>query len=95
MPELTEEQIKDHILFKLHWKKYWGARHTALESVRKGIPKHLAGNYVDAAKELIKEGLIVSKPTSYGLQISLNPNRREEIIKRAESFIKNNLSGFH
>jgi hypothetical protein len=88
MPEISDEEIKDNILFKLHWKKYWGARHTALESVKKGIPKHLGGRYVDMAKELIKEGLIVSKPTSYGLQISLNPKLREEIIERAEKFAK-------
>lgn len=88
MPELTDEEIKSHILFKLHWKKYWGGRHTALESVKKGIPKHLGGRYVDVAKELIKEGLLLSKPTSYGLQISLNPKLREEIIERAEKFAK-------
>jgi len=88
MPEISDGEIKDNILFKLHWRKYWGARHTALESVKKGIPKHLGGRYVDMAKELIKEGLIVSKPTSYGLQISLNPKLREEIIGRAERFAK-------
>ncbi|MBS3052323.1 MAG: hypothetical protein J4428_03055 [Candidatus Aenigmarchaeota archaeon] len=84
----TVEQIKNHILFKLHWKKFWGGKHTAIESVKKGIPAHLSGRYVDMTRELIKDGLILSKPTSYGLQISLNPNKREEIIKRAESFAK-------
>ena len=88
MPELTDEGIKSHILFKLHWKKYWGGRHTALESVKKGIPKHLGGRYIDIAKELIKEGLLLSKPTSYGLQISLNPRLREVIIERADKFAR-------
>jgi hypothetical protein len=82
----TDEEIKDHILFKLHWKRYWGARHTALESVKKGIPKHLGGRYMEMTEELIKEGFVISKPTSYGLQISLNPKKREEIIKRSEKF---------
>lgn len=88
MPEIADEEIKSHILFKLHWKKYWGGRHTALESVKKGIPKHLGGRYIDLAKELIKESLIISKPTSYGLQISLNPRFRQEIIERAERFAR-------
>jgi len=88
MPEVTDKEIKSHVLFKLHWKKYWGGRHTALESVKKGIPKHLGGKYIDMAKELIKEGLLLSKPTSYGLQISLNPRLREEIVERAERFAK-------
>jgi hypothetical protein len=88
MPEITDEEIKSHILFKLHWKKYWGGRHTAIESVKKGVPKHLGGRYMDMVKELRKEGLIISKTTSYGLQISLNPKFREEIIERAERFVK-------
>ncbi len=86
MPELSDETIKNHIIFKLHWKRYWGGKHTALESVKKGIPKHLGGRYLDMVKGLIKEGFILSKPTSYGLQISLNPNKREEIIRRAGEF---------
>ncbi len=88
MPEITDEEIKSHILFKLHWKKYWGGRHTAIESVKKGAPKHLGGRFIDMAKELIKEGLLLSKPTFYGLQISLNPKLREEIIERVEKFAR-------
>ena len=88
MPELSDEEIKSHILFKLHWKKYWGGRHTAIESVKKGIQKHLCGRYMDMAKELIKEGFLINKPTAYGLQISLNPKFREEIIERAERFAR-------
>lgn len=88
MLELTDDEIKSHILFKLHWKKYWGGRHTALESAKKGIPKHLGGRYIDMTKELIKEGLLLSKPTSYGLQISLNPRLSKEIIERAERFAR-------
>ncbi len=88
MSEVTDEKIKSHILFKLHWKKYWGGRHTAIESVKKGIPKHLAGKYLDMVKELIKEGLILTKPTSYGLQISLNSKERDRIIEIVEKFAK-------
>ncbi len=88
MPELTDEEIKAHILFKLHWKGYWGGRHTALESIKKGIPKHLGGRYMEMARELMKEGLILGKPTAYGLQISLNPKQRDRIVEIAEKFAK-------
>jgi hypothetical protein len=88
MSEVSDEEIKAHVLFKLHWKKYWGGRHTALESVKKGIPKHLGGKYINAAKELIKEGLLLGKPTAYGLQISLNPKQRDKIIGIAKKFAR-------
>ncbi|MEM3425943.1 MAG: hypothetical protein QXI42_09105 [Thermoproteota archaeon] len=88
MPELADEEIKNHILFKLHWRKCWGGKHTAIESVKKGVPKHLGGRYMDMVEELVKEGLLLSKPTAYGLQISLNPRRREEIIERVERFAR-------
>ncbi len=50
-----------------------------------GIPGHTYGDAKEAAQELIREGLIIPKPTNYGLQISLNPNRLEEIKRMIES----------
>ena len=34
-----------------------------------------------ALKKLIREGYIIPKPTSYGLEVSLNPRMIEEIRK--------------
>lgn len=31
-------------------------------------------------KELIRQGLIIQKPTHYGLQVSLNPRQNDVII---------------
>lgn len=61
-----------------------GAKHTAFEHITAGMPTHLHGDAKKAAQELIKEGLILAKPTSYGLQISLNPERIEEITRMIE-----------
>ena len=33
------------------------------------------------AEELAREGFIIKKPTSYGLQVSLNPKMSQEIKK--------------
>jgi len=88
MSNVSDEDIKNHILFKLHWKKKWGASHTALENLKKGVPKHLGGRYLDIGKKLIKEGYLLSKPTNYGLQVSLNPRMRGEIIRRTRKFFK-------
>ena len=82
---LTEEQIKATILFKLHKRGNWGGSHTAFENLKKGWKDEDFGKHgvklVDRmAKELIRQGLIIPKPTHYGLQVSLNPRQSEEII---------------
>ena len=77
--------IRAIILKKLYRHRVVGGKHTAFEHVMSGIPKHLAGDAKRAAEELIKEGLILAKSTSYGLQISLNPEMLDEI----EMIIKN------
>ena len=76
--------LKRVILRKLFRRRIIGGKHTAFEHVTSGIPNHLAGDAKHAADELIKEGLILTKPTSYGLQISLNPERIDEIMKMVE-----------
>ena len=55
-----------------------------------GFPAHLGKDIKKIANQLIKEGLIITKPTSYGLQVSLNKDRVVEI----EDFIKKVL-GFN
>jgi hypothetical protein len=88
---LTEEQIKATILFKLHKRGNWGGSHTAFDSLKKGWKDEDFGKHgiklVDRmAKELIRQGLIVRKPTHYGMQVSLNPRKGEEIIAFMERF---------
>lgn len=69
------------ILRKLYRRRVIGGKHTAVEHLTKGLPKHLAGAAKNAVKELIKEGFILQKPTSYGLQVGLNPEKIDEITK--------------
>ncbi|MCX6708099.1 MAG: hypothetical protein NTW67_00415 [Candidatus Woesearchaeota archaeon] len=52
--------------------------------MKKGLPSHAKGDIKDAAEELIKEEILITKPTSYGMQVSLNPRKREEIEKYAQ-----------
>ena len=61
-----------------------GGKHTAIEHLTKGLPKHAVGEAKNAVKELIKEGFILQKQTSYGLQVSLNPEKIAEISKIIE-----------
>ena len=80
LSEITDEEIKADILHKLFRKKKWGGSHTAFENLYKWCEKRYAHRYKKVGEMLIKEGLLISKPTSYGLQVSLNPRKKSEII---------------
>lgn len=71
--------LKAMILKKLKRRGKWGHAHTSFDKLTSGIPKHLRGLAKEVAEDLIKEGLLLAKPTSYGLEVSLNPRRKAEI----------------
>ena len=77
--------LKQIILRKLYRRRVIGGKHTAVEHLTKGLPRHLAGAAKNAVKELIKEEFILQKPTSYGVQVSLNPEKIDEITKIIEN----------
>ena len=78
------DKIKATILYHLRRKRIIGAKHTHYDTLRMGFPSHLGKNVKSIADNLIKIGFIMTKPTSYGLQVSLNKDR----IKEIEEFIK-------
>jgi len=41
--------------------------------------KNLRGEVKKAAEKLIRKGFLRVKPTSYGLEVSVNPDKLEEI----------------
>jgi hypothetical protein len=75
----SELEIKATILYKLKRRGKWDASHTSIDILKKGFPKHLRGDVKDIVQDLIKEGLLLQKPTGYGLEVSLNILRKEEI----------------
>jgi len=82
---LSDDQIKATILFKLHIRGNWGASHTAFDNLNKGFKDSEPGKgglkrVEKMARELVRAGLIIPKPTSYGLQVSLSPRQNETII---------------
>ncbi|MBS3128731.1 hypothetical protein J4410_06315 [Candidatus Woesearchaeota archaeon] len=77
-------ELKKIILRKLYRHRIIGGKHTAIEHLTKGLPKHIIGEAKDAVNELIKERLIMPKYTSYGLQVSLNPEKIDVISKIIE-----------
>ena len=76
---VQDDEIVRTLLRKLLYMGKWGGAHTSFDNLPKGFPKQLRGAVKEAAKELIKRGLLLSKPTSYGLEVSLNVRMKKEI----------------
>ncbi|MBU0532424.1 hypothetical protein KKB44_02930 [Candidatus Micrarchaeota archaeon] len=54
--------------------------------IPKGAPKHMRRKIKGTVEQLIKDGYILSKPTSYGLEVSLNFERKNEIFDIIEKW---------
>jgi hypothetical protein len=80
---MNERQIA--ILEKLIYLKCIGGRHTSKDNVIKGFPTHERGNIKKELGNLIKKGYILQKPTSYGMEVSINPKVLSEIRRFLES----------
>jgi hypothetical protein len=76
--------IEKIILYKLFRKRNIGGKHTHLENLFHGIPKHLHGEAKYHVQLLIKEKFLLTKSAFYGPQISINPEKIEEIKKIIE-----------
>ena len=87
---MNSEEIQANILHQLFRKQKWMANHIAYDKIKKWVVVGLRGKNGKETdrilKQLIRENLILAKPTSYGLQISLNIDHKEEILKRINRF---------
>ena len=85
-----DDKIQSAILHQLFRKQKWMANHIAYDKVKKWVVAGLKGKNGKETdknmKQLVKESLVIPKPTNYGLQISLNIEFREEIMKRIKKF---------
>ncbi|MCP8308176.1 MAG: hypothetical protein H3Z52_00735 [archaeon] len=95
--EISDEDIKAAILFKLYRLGKWGANHTDFENIKKGFkPKELGKKGLrrveELTEELIREGYIIPKITSYGYHVSLNSQKSKEILKIIEEFMRKQFS---
>jgi len=86
MPEFLESDLIPWILDKFARHGWWGARHTSFDNVAKGTPQHLRAKVNEAARQLIKDGVLIQKPTSYGLEVSLSFDRKKEIFDIIEAW---------
>ena len=73
--------IKKFIIRKLYRKRMWLHKHTNIHNLPKGLSNELrvSREIKDSIDELLKEQILLSKPTHYGLEVSLNPKKIKEI----------------
>jgi len=76
---MDDGDIKKGIIRKLFYLGKWGGSHTSFDNLPKGFPKELGKKVKSIAKDLIKKGILLSKPTSYGVEVSLNPSKKGDI----------------
>jgi len=77
--KLSSFEIRQRILRKMVRHRWWGGKHTAFDNIPKGFPKELWKDVKKELEQLAREGLIVKKPTGYGLHVSLNVRMKAEI----------------
>ena len=89
MDEELCNHIKGLILIKLMNRNVWEHKHTSISNITKGLDPQLRGTreMKRAIDDLIRAGWLHSKPTHYGLELSLNVKNKKEI----EDFIEKNL----
>ncbi len=84
----TDDQIKGKILHKLTRKGKFEHSHTALDNLQKGFPSELRGIIKEMSQELVKEGVLHLKNTSYGKQVSINLDKKKLIMGYIDEFLK-------
>jgi len=83
-----EEDIRKFILRKLVRHRIWMHKHTSIHNLQKGLPDYLRSRkeVKKVIEGLLKQRFLLSKPTNYGLEVSLNIEKKKEI----EEFIEKN-----
>ena len=89
MPKADIDKFKLHILKKLFDQRCWMHKHFSINNIPQGLPSHARDSKIikKAVDELIKSNWILSKQTFYGLELSLNINKKKDI----EEYIEKNL----
>ena len=90
---ITDEEIESGILLKLYKRGNWGGSHTSFENLKKGFKREELGKKglkrIDViGKKLIREGLLLQKPTHYEVQVSLNPRYHKRIYNAIKRFFE-------
>ena len=86
--EWTDEEIKGKILHKLTRLGKFSHSHTSIDNLPKGFPPEIRKRVKGMGKELKKEGILFSKQTGYGEEVSINPEQKERILYYINKFLE-------
>ncbi|MEA1925444.1 MAG: hypothetical protein U9M95_06200 [Candidatus Altiarchaeota archaeon] len=84
----TDDEVKGKILHKLTRMGKFKHSHTSIDNLPKGFPAHERSRVKKLVREMKKEGLLLSKPTSYGEEVSMNLELSGEIHRLIEVFLR-------
>ena len=81
--------IQAFILRKLIRRKNWMGKHTSIHNLPKGLPERIRQNKKILKKVInsfLSSGFLISKPTNYGLEVSLNIKKKKQIEEIINKF---------
>lgn len=82
----SDDEIKGKVLHKLTRQGKFHHSHTSVDNLPKGFPKEIRGRVKGCVQKLVKEGLLLTKPTDYGTEVSINTEQADTIDKYIEIF---------
>ncbi|MFH1721369.1 MAG: hypothetical protein ABH950_02055 [Candidatus Altiarchaeota archaeon] len=83
----NDKFLEAKLLFKLARRRNWGASHTSFHNLTKGFKPKDQKQIKKIAEQLLKTGFLIKKPTSYGLEISLNSNKSKQIKQKIKEML--------
>ncbi len=76
---MKEEEIIATLLKKLYLAGKIGHSHTPFENLPKGFPSNIGKEVKQIAKMLARKGILILSKHNYGIGVSLNHKRLQEI----------------
>lgn len=86
---MKEKVIIATLLKKLYLAGKIGHSHTPFENLHKGFPSELGKDVKQIAKMLARKGLLILSKHNYGVGVSLNHKRLQEIKTLIENVFPN------
>jgi|GEM_PF-317866 len=89
--EISREQLKAHILYKLARHRRWGGKHTELIHARSALPREHQMEAESLAHELANDGFLIWLPKTGQVHISLNSRKKKEIVEMVEKYLQERI----